>query len=104
MQVPCVQSNTLYLMLKKSLFPIIAGLLLTAIAGCTSDDRQYFDFEIQEIDEALSPEVMTGEAIELEYPKFILFSVYDTLCFLVDVLGTYGVFMRHIHLRGEIEK
>ena len=45
-------------MLKKSLFPIIAGLLLTTIAGCAPDDRQYFDFEIQEIDEALSPEVI----------------------------------------------
>lgn len=82
-------------MFKKSFFPIITGLLLTMIAGCASDDRQYFDFEIQEIDETLSPEVLTGKAIELEYPKFILFSVYDTLCFLYSWDNPGGFYNLH---------
>lgn len=82
-------------MLKKRLFPIIAGLLLITIAGCAPDDRQYFDFEIQEIDKAISPEVMTGEAIELEYPKFMVFSVYDTLCFLYSWDNPGGFYNVH---------
>lgn len=83
-------------MFKKSLFPIIAGLLLTAIAGCASDDRQYFNCEIQEVEETQFPEeVLTGEAIELEYPKFILFSVYDTLCFLYSWDNPGGFYNVH---------
>lgn len=82
-------------MFKKSSFLIITGLLLTIIGGCASDDRQYFDFEIQEIDETLSPEVLTGKAIELEYPKFILFSVYDTLCFLYSWDNPGGFYNLH---------
>lgn len=77
--------------------------MLTAIAGSASDDRQYFDFEIQEIDEALSPEVLTGEAIELEYPKFILFSctihcVFCTVGTIPEGFTTYTNLKNGKHL------
>ena len=70
-------------------------MLFTVMVGCTSDDKRYFDFEIREVEDALPLEMLTGEVLELEYPKFILFSVYDTLCFLYSWDNPGGFYNLH---------
>ena len=69
-------------MLKKLSCGFFIGFVLAAIVGCGSDDRVYFNGEILDVEEPSQKELLSGEAIELELPKYVHFSVYDTLCFL----------------------
>ena len=82
-------------MLKKISYGFFIGFVLAVIVGCGSDDRVYFNGEILDVEEPSQKELLSGEAIELELPKYVHFSVYDTLCFLFSWDNPGGFYNLH---------
>lgn len=82
-------------MLKKLSCCFLIGFVQMMMVGCASDDRTYFNGEILEVKEPSQKEFLTGEAIELELPKYMHFSVYDTLCFLLSWDNPGGFYNLH---------
>ena len=82
-------------MLNKISYGFFIGFVLAVIVGCGSDDRVYFNGEILDVEEPSQKELLSGEAIELELPKYVHFSVYDTLCFLFSWDNPGGFYNLH---------